>query len=73
MSGSRKAGEKVKKSGIYVVRHDKEHVEDHDVTCVAGKTFPECLECGDGVRFLLVRHAIGVGSHEAFRFRATER
>ncbi len=62
-----KAGEKVKKSGIYSVIHDCKHAVSHDVTCVAGRVFPPCSECGEAVRFLLVRHAKHVGHHEQFR------
>ena len=68
-----KAGDTVKKSGIYSVRHKDTHAEDHDVTCLAGKIFPECGECGDGVRFLLVRHATQVGRHEQFKSRVYAR
>jgi hypothetical protein len=62
-----KPGEKVKKSGIYSVTHDGEHAQAHEVTCVAGKTFPPCEECGEDVRFLLVKHAKHVGHHEHFK------
>jgi len=62
-----KAGDKVKKSGIYSVIHDRKHADAHDVTCVAGKVFPPCSACGDGVRFHLERHAKHVGHHEQFK------
>ena len=62
-----KPGEKVKKSGIYSVLHDGEHSRAHDVTCVAGKTFPPCGECDEAVRFVLVKHAKSVGHHEHFK------
>jgi hypothetical protein len=68
MTDANKAsGEKVKKSGIYKARHKDEHVEDHEVTCMSGRTFPICLECGDSVRFALVRHAPNVDRHEQFK------
>ncbi len=61
-----KVGEKVRKSGIYSVLHDGKHVGDHDVTCIAGKRFPACNECGELARFVLVRHAKDVNRHERF-------
>lgn len=67
MAAAFKPGEKVKKSGIYSVVHDGEHAEAHEVTCVAGKTFPPCGECEDGVRFMLVKHAKHVGHNEHFK------
>ena len=57
MADTFEAGARVKKSGIYSVVHEKKHAEDHEVTCVAGRAFPTCNECGGAVRFLLVRHA----------------
>lgn len=68
-----RAGDTVKKSGIYSVHHKDGHAEDHDVTCLAGKTFPDCGECGDAVRFLLVRHATLVSRHEQFKSRVLAR
>jgi hypothetical protein len=62
-----KSGDKVKKSGIYSVLHDRQHAEAHDVTCIAGRTFPQCGECGGAVRFLLVRHATHIGRNEHFK------
>jgi hypothetical protein len=64
-----KPGENVKKSGIYSARHHADHANAHDVTCVAGKPFPPCGECGEDVRFLLVRAAPHVGRHEQFKSR----
>jgi hypothetical protein len=62
-----KAGDKIRKSGIYSVLHDGKHNEAHEVTCVAGKKFPPCDECGELVQFVLVRHAKLVSRHENFR------
>ena len=73
MSDAWKAGDTVKKSGIYSVRHKGGHARDHDVTCVAGKTFPSCNECGAEVRFLLVRHATHISRHEQFKSRLASR
>jgi hypothetical protein len=67
MAGASKAGDTVKKSGIYSVVHDGEHADAHEVTCVAGKAFPPCMKCGERVRFLLVRHAKHISRHEQFR------
>jgi hypothetical protein len=60
------AGATVKKSGIYSVVHDRKHAEDHEVTCVAGREFPPCNQCGGAVRFLLVRPAKHVNRNEYF-------
>jgi hypothetical protein len=49
MSDTYQPGDKVKKSGIYAVLHDGTHEEKHEVTCVAGKTFPPCHGCGADV------------------------
>jgi len=62
-----KPGDKVKKSGIYSVRHHGPHASNHDVTCVAGKPFPACDECGENVRFVIVRTAPHVGNHAHFK------
>jgi hypothetical protein len=67
MAGPSKPGDAVKKSGIYSVRHRAQHAGDHEVTCVAGQKFPGCGECGEDVRFSLVRHAAHVSRHEHFK------
>jgi hypothetical protein len=58
-------GQKVPMSGIYKVRHDPMHVQEHEVTCVAGKRFPPCRDCGHP-RFTLARAAKHVDEHEHF-------
>jgi hypothetical protein len=73
MADALKAGDTVKKSGIYSVRHEDEHVGAHDVTCVAGKPLPSCAECGEKVRFVLVRAATHVSRHEQFKARLSAR
>ena len=40
--------------------------DDHDVTCLRGRKFPECRECGSSVEFVLVRKAKHVKYHELF-------
>jgi hypothetical protein len=59
-------GQKVETSGIYVVTHDSRHVVSHEVTCVAGKTFPPCNGC-EHPRFKLVRPAEHVEAHPLFQ------
>jgi hypothetical protein len=54
------------KSGIYRVQHHPAHAPDHEVTCVKGRTFSPCRICGN-VRFVLVKHAPRLESHEFFR------
>jgi len=72
MSGAWNAGDRVN-SGIYSVRHKGEHTHDHEVTCVSGKTFPSCNECGAEVCFVLVRHATYIRRHEQFKSGASPR
>ena len=67
MAEPNKAGDKIKKSGIYSVVHEGQHADTHEVTCIAGKMFPPCDECGDAVRFVLVRHARHIARQEYFR------
>ena len=62
-----KPGDKVPKSGIYRVTHDRQHHEAHEVTCVMGHTFPPCNHCGQHPRFTLVRAAWHVKSHPEFK------
>ncbi len=61
-----KPGDKVPNSGIYRVKHDKEHEEAHDVTCISGRKFPPCNGCGDGVTFVLRDKAKHIAGHEHF-------
>ena len=62
-----KPGDKVPKSGIYLVVHDTEHMQRHEVTCVLGEHFPPCNHCGSRPRFTLVRAAHHIKNHEAFK------
>ena len=62
-----KPGEKCDRSGIYKVNHDRNHVEEHEVTVVFGEPFPPCNGCGKGVTFTLVRAAHHVRNHEHFK------
>jgi hypothetical protein len=64
---SYKPGEEVPKSGIYKVTHDKNHEQEHEVTAVIGERFPPCRGCGQGVRFVLVRPAHHISTHQHFK------
>ncbi|WP_146767995.1 hypothetical protein [Mesorhizobium atlanticum] len=61
-----KPGDKVPNSGIYKVLHDKNHVQEHEVTCVFGKPFPPCRGCSHP-RFKLLRVAQHIDNNEHFR------
>jgi hypothetical protein len=67
MGDSFKPGDKISKSGIYSVAHEDAHANAQEVTCVAGKKFPPCNECGENVRFVLVKHARHVARQDHFR------
>lgn len=67
MAEEYKPGDKVERSGIYRVVHDSQHKAEHEVTCVFGKHFSPCNHCGHKVRFVLVRAAIHIDSHESFK------
>lgn len=59
-------GDAVPYSGIYQVTHQQAHVPDHNVTCVSGRLFPRCAQCGSGVRFKLVKAARLIDKHDLF-------
>ncbi len=48
--------DQVPESGVYQVLHYR-HRLYHEVTLLRGRAFPSCSECGDNVRFRLVRSA----------------
>ena len=56
-----KPGERVPKSGIYDVIHDKldgeDHAQPHQVTAIAGTVFPACRGCKGSVTFRLYQAA----------------
>ena len=62
-----KPGDKVPQSGIYKVVHDKKHVAEHEVTCIFGKIFPPCNGCGQHPRFVLIKAANHIETHEYFK------
>lgn len=61
-----KPGDEVPRSGIYQVVH-AHHGEPHEVTCVFSDRFPPCVLCKQDVRFVLMRGAQHVASHEHFK------
>jgi hypothetical protein len=67
MAQEYKPGDKVETSGIYRVVHDSQHTAEHEVTCVAGKQFPPCNHCGHKVRFVIVKAAVHIDSHQHFK------
>jgi len=60
------AGATIPSSGIYSAVHKGHGKDAHEVTCLRGKKFPACRECGANVGFFLVRKAKHVRSHELF-------
>lgn len=67
MAEEYKPGDEVPKSGIYKVTHDKNHAEEHEVTCIIGKKFPPCNGCGQHPRFTLVKAAHHIDNNEHFK------
>ena len=64
-------GEKTPESGVYRVTHDS-HRPEHLVTMLKGESLPVCSQCGDGVRFELVRAAGTVHEDEDFKVAPLE-
>ncbi len=62
-----KPGDAVPTSGIYKVTHDKNHVAEHEVTCVSSEHFPPCNGCGPHPRFKLIRAARHIKKHASFK------
>ena len=62
-----KPGEQVPTSGIYKVVHNKNHMQDHEVTAVKGEPFPPCNNCGQHPRFILIQPAKHLSEHEHFK------
>lgn len=65
-------GEKVPHSGIYQVKHDRQHASTTEVTCVFGKVFPACKSCGQNARFKLVRKAQHVEASLYFKISSPD-
>jgi hypothetical protein len=51
------SGQPVPESGIYEVIHDRGHRSAHDVLMHGRDFFPPCDQCGEKVRFKLIRSA----------------
>jgi hypothetical protein len=49
-----KSSDTIPESGVYRVLH-AEHRLPHEVTLIAGQTFPPCVKCHAEVRFELMR------------------
>ncbi len=56
MSESYCPGEIVPRSGIYRIEHDV-HRLMHEATLIVDNRFPRCKQCGDLVRFTLLKAA----------------
>lgn len=67
-----KPGEKPPLAGIYQVLHYR-HRLYHEVTMLDGRVFPSCRECGDRVRFRLVREAAHIEEDHDFRAQPRRR
>ena len=59
-------GQEVPETGIYRVVHSG-HRLPHEVTLLAGQTFPRCSKCQDAVEFEVVRHAPHIETDLGFR------
>lgn len=64
-----KPGQKVPRSGIYKVNHDRRHLDRHEVTAVKGEPFPPCSNCGRGLTYSLVRAAHHLKEHPSLKYR----
>ena len=62
-----KPGDEVEASGIYAVTHDRNHAQEHEVTCVKGRRFPPCNHCGNHPRFVAKYLAHHIDNHVNFR------
>jgi hypothetical protein len=63
------SGMSVEESGIYQVTHETCKPRIHEVTCIAGDTFPACSDCSAAV-FHLLRPAVYVTDHKHFKAAA---
>ena len=60
-------GARIPQSGVYRVRHGRDHAPPHEVTIVHGLVFPTCLHCIDEVRFVLLRSGENIDLNPNFR------
>jgi hypothetical protein len=62
-----RVGSIVPYSGIYDVIHHDGHAQKHQVTCIAGRRFPPCRTCREGVSFRLSGEpSIHIEKHQLF-------
>ena len=61
-----RTGQTVPASGIYRVTHLR-HRLPHEVTLLAGQTFPRCSKCKDSIQFQPVRYAATVQADPDFK------
>ena len=66
-----KPGDKVPKSGIYDVTHDKidgdDHALPHQMTLITDRVFPTCRGCHDGVRYRHHQAVEHIDTHDHFK------
>ena len=58
-------GEKVPRSGIYLVSH-AQHRGAHESVVLEGSDFPRCRHCGEQVRYRLLRSAAPIEGDRDF-------
>ena len=63
-----KPGERVPKTGLYWVLHDK-HRPAHEATLLEGESFPACAHCGESVSFSLRHSALEINKDHDFKAR----
>ena len=61
-----KAGQVVRETGIYEVLHERQHRSAHDALMYRDEEFPACDQCGNGVRFKIIRTAPYIFDDEDF-------
>jgi hypothetical protein len=63
--------DQVPETGVYQALHYR-HRLYHDVSLLRGQTFPNCSECGDNVRFRMVRSAPLISEDRNFRMALSQ-
>jgi hypothetical protein len=66
-----RAGEVVPESGVYKVTHQR-HRDSHLATLFQDERFPPCAQCGESVRFALLRRARLIRDDLDFKTRQGE-
>ena len=59
-------GEKAPETGVYLVIHDG-HRPEHEATLFRDEIFPQCVRCGEQVRFRLAGIALRIQDDGDFR------